>query len=298
MRSRRYLPSNSLLVAFEAVMRSGTTAEAARALSLTQGAVSRLVKQLEEQLGVTLFERRQQRLIPTDAARSYARDISRALESIERASLELVTNPGGGSLSISVLPAFGSRWLAPRLGRFQQRHPDVALNLATRLKRFNLDAEGFDAAIHFGKDDWRDANHLKLFDERLVACAAPSLLANRSDMSPGDLRQLPLFQIESRPSAWKVWFRTHGLDPGDAHGMLFDQFAPMAEAAIAGSGIALLPDYFAEREIARSELVPILPNTIVVMGSYWLVTSDRRGESQPLSALRNWLSDELRDSAC
>ena len=294
MRARRFVPSVSLLTAFEAVVRTGTTAEAARTLNLTQGAVSRLVNQLEQQVGVKLFDRHRQRLVSTEAARSYARDVARALDAIERATLELAVNPQGGSLSLSILPAFGTRWLAPRLGRFQQQNPGITLNLATRLKRFNLDAEGFDAAIHFGTDDWRGAQHMKLFDERVTACASRSFVEAHSIGRPADLEALQLFQIESRPAAWEFWFGAHGLEAGKGQGMLFDQFGPMMQAAIAGLGIALLPEYLAAPEIAEERLVPLFRRGVEGGGSYWMVWADRRADYPPVLALKNWLANEVR----
>ena len=225
-RPRRFLPSVSLLAAFEAVLRTGSTAAAARELDLTQGAVSRLIQSLEAQLGRRLFDRHRRRLMATEAARAYGRDITRALDLIQRASMELSANPGGGVLSLAILPAFGTRWLAPRLGAFLVAHPGVTINLATRLRRFNFDAEGFDAAIHFGTDDWRDAGHMKLFEERLTACAAPELLAANPVRHAADLRALPLLQIETRPTAWAAWFAAQGVEAPPVRGMLFDQFAP------------------------------------------------------------------------
>lgn len=294
MRSRRFLPSISLLLAFEAVLRTGTTADAARSLNLTQGAISRLIKQLEAQVGAKLFDRRQQRLVATAAARSYLRNVSRALDAIERATLELVSNPNGGALSLAILPAFGTRWLAPRLGRFQSAHPGVTLNLATRLKRFNLDAEGFDAAIHFGTDDWRSADHLKLFDERVTACASPGFLTSHRIDAPQDLQHVPLFQIESRPTAWTVWFEAHGLSGSSGHGMLFDQFAPMTQAAIAGLGVALLPSYLAAPEIDEKRLVPLFRPEVTGVGAYWLVWPSHRADYPPLLVFRDWLARETQ----
>jgi len=299
-RPRRFLPSISLLAAFEAVLRTGSTAAAARELDLTQGAVSRLLQNLEEQLGQQLFIRHRRRLIATEAARSYGRDITRALDLIQRASIELTTNPGGGVLSLAILPAFGTRWLAPRLGSFLGAHPGVTINLATRLKRFNFAAEGFDAAIHFGSDDWRDAEHMRLFEEQLTACAAPSLLARNPVETAEDLRPLQLFQIETRPNAWAVWFAAHGAEAPPSRGMLFDQYAPMTQAAIAGLGVALLPEYLAEPEITDGRLVPLLKRAIRGDGSYWLVWPETRASYPPLEAFRTWLAAEtepLRESA-
>ncbi|MFN6976704.1 MAG: LysR family transcriptional regulator [Gemmobacter sp.] len=291
-RARRFLPSLSLLAAFEAVLRTGSTAAAARDLALTQGAVSRLVSTLEGQLGRPLFERRRGRLMPTDAARAYGRDVTRALDLIERASMELAANPGGGVLSLAILPAFGSRWLAPRLPAFLRAHPGVTINLATRLKRFNFAAEPFDAAIHFGEPDWRDAGHLHLFDERLVACAAPAFLAAQRIGTAADLARLPLLQIETRPTAWAAWFAARGAPAAAPRGMLFDQFAPMTEAAIAGLGIALLPEFLAAPEIAEGRLAPLPGGAIAGVGAYWLVWPETREASAPLAAFRSWLAAE------
>lgn len=293
-RSRRVLPSLSLLTAFESVLRTGSTAAAARDLDLTQGAVSRLVQNLETQLGVALFRRERRRLIPTEAARAYMRDITRALDLIARASMELRANPGGGVLSLAILPAFGTRWLAPRLPAFMSAHPGITINLATRMKRFNFAAEGFDAAIHFGRADWRDAGHLLLFDERLVACAAPALLARQPVRAAADLLDMPLLQIETRPTAWQAWFTAQGIDSPLPRGMLFDQFAPMTQAAIHGLGVALLPEFLAEPEIAEGRLQP-LDGPVTGVGSYFLVWPEARAAHPPVAAFRDWLAAATAD---
>ena len=291
-RPRRFLPSISLLTAFEAVLRTGSTAAAARELDLTQGAVSRLIQNLEAQLGQPLFIREKRRLLPTDAAHAYGRDISRALDLVARASMELAANPGGGVLSLAMLPAFGTRWLAPRLARFLELHPGITINLATRLKRFNFLADGFDAAIHFGKDDWREAGHLHLFDETLIACASPAFLTRHPIQSPADLIHLPLLQIETRPRAWLDWFAQHDLAVSLPRGMLFDQFAPMTQAAIHGLGVALLPEFLVEPDLAEGRLVPVTGAPLKGHGSYWLAWPEARADYPPLNAFRAWLSAE------
>lgn len=289
-RQRRYLPSISLLSAFEAVLRTGSTSAAARELQLSQSTVSRLIQNLEEQLDKPLFHRERRRLVATAAAVAYGRDVTRALDLLERASMQLVANPEGGTLSIAILPAFGTRWLAPRLGGFLADHPGISVSLATRIRPFNIVTEGFDAAIHFGRDDWPGAGHLKIFDERLTACAAPALLARHPIASVEDLRGQQLFQLETRPNAWPTFFSGQDAAAVPVRGMLFDQFAPMIQAAIAGLGIALLPDYLAEAEIAEGRLVPILQASVPGTGSYWLAWSLDRAAYPPLDAFRSWLS--------
>jgi LysR family transcriptional regulator, glycine cleavage system transcriptional activator len=290
---RRLLPSISLLTAFEAVCRTGSTLAAARDLDLTQGAVSRLVQSLEAQLGIPLFLRQGRRLVPTAAAQSYARDVARAMDLISRGSMRVRTTVSGGTLALAILPTFGTRWLAPRLPRFLAAHPGVTINLGTRLRPFDFAEEGFDAAIHFGGRTWPDAGYQKLFDERLVACCAPAYLATHPVRGPTDLVGLPLMQLETRPDAWAGWFAAHGLTEAAPQGMLFDQFGPMIQAAIYGVGVALLPEFLAEGELADGRLVSAWGAPVPGMGSYYLTWPEVAGDYPPLAAFRDWLAGEV-----
>lgn len=292
-RQRRYLPSIGQLAAFEAVQRTGSTIAAAKTLDLSQGTVSRLVASLEEQLGRPLFLRQNKRLVPTPAGIDYARDIAAALDAIERASMRTAADLGGGALSLAILPAFGTRWLAPRLGAFLAAHPGVTINLSTRIRPIDFAAERFDAMIYFGTGDAPDAEHMRLFDERVTACVAPRLMASKPIAAPADLAGLQLFRLETRPRAWDAWFAGQGATPLPASGMMFDQFALMIEAAIAGLGVALLPHYIAQNEIAAGRLVPVLQTAVAGTGSYWLAWPPARESYRPLMALREWLETEV-----
>lgn len=298
-RPRRFLPSISLLAAFEAVLRTGSTAAAARELALTQGAVSRLIQSLEEQLGRPLFERHRRRLKATPNAEAYGREVTRALDLIQRSSMKFSANPGGGVLSLAILPAFGTCWLAQRLGGFIATNPGVTINLATRLKRFSFAAETFDAAILFGtENDWQDLQHMKLFDEGLTACVAPSLFKDGRIQSVDDVRGLPLLLMETRPTAWEAWFEGQGAAASPGRGMLFDQFAPMTQAAIAGLGVALLPEYLAESKITDGRLVSLFRRAVPGVGAYWLVWPETRNDYPPLSAFRGWIKAEATLQQC
>ena len=292
---RRLLPSISLLTAFAAVIRTGSTLAAARDLDLTQGAVSRLIQSLEAQLGVTLFLRERRRLVPTDHALAYARDVGKALDLISRGSMRVRSNTGGGTLSLAILPTFGTRWLAPRLPRFLAAHPGVTINLGTRLKPFDFEEEGFDAAIHFGRDDWAGAGSVRLFDERLVACCAPSFLAAHPVACARDLIGLPLLRLETRPNAWARWFAHHGVDAPVPHGMLFDQFAPMIQAVIHGLGVALLPEFLAKAELADGRLGRVYGEPVGGPEAYHLVWPAVGAWYPPLQAFRDWLLAEAAD---
>jgi LysR family transcriptional regulator, glycine cleavage system transcriptional activator len=285
---RRYLPSISLLSAFEAVARTGSVAEAARELDLTQGTVSRLVQSLEAQLDVMLFRRVRKRLIPTEAARVYGVEVAGALGRIGQATLAVTTAPDSGTLTLAILPTFGAHWLAPRLPAFLNAHPGITLNLATRLRPFDFLTEGFDAAIHFGRADWPGAGHVTIFEERIVAVAAPSLAEGFA--RPDSLLAAALLQIESRPNAWRVWFAAHGVAAAPPRGMAFDQFAPMMQAAIHGIGVALLPEFLARDAIADGRLAALGQGAVAGQGSYRLVWPEARGDFAPLVAFRAWIA--------
>jgi LysR family glycine cleavage system transcriptional activator len=292
---RRFLPSISLLQAFESVCRTGSTLAAARDLDLTQGSVSRLIQNLEAQLGVALFLREGRRLVPTEAALAYARDVVKAFDLITRGSMRVRSNAGGGTLSLSILPTFGTRWLAPRLPSFLAAHPGVTINLGTRLRPFDFEEEGFDAAIHFGEPTWPNAGFHKLFDERVIACCAPDFLARHPVTRPRDLLAMTLLQLESRPTAWTRWFQRHDIDAPLPGGMLFDQFAPMIQSAIVGLGVAILPEFLARPELADGRLVTAWGEATLGDGSYYLVWPKVGEWYPPLQAFRTWLGAEAAD---
>lgn len=291
VRQRRFLPSLPLLMAFDGVMRCGGVTAAAAELSLTQSTVTRLIQSLEAQLGLPLFTRRNKRLVPTEAARRYHAEIATALDTIQRASMSLITNPEGGSLDLAVLPTLGTMWLAPRLPAFLAANPGISVNLTTRFSRFDFDGEPFDAMIYVGQGDWPGAAHLKLFEETLTACAAPSLLADHPVARAEDLHDLLLLQIKTRPMAWEAWFEGQSASPPAAmQSMWLDQFSMVTQAAISGLGVALLPDYLARIEIAVGRLHPLLREAVPGAAAYWLAWPESKDASRPLRAFRSWLA--------
>jgi LysR family transcriptional regulator, glycine cleavage system transcriptional activator len=294
MLPRRYLPPIPALMALEAVDRLGTASDAAKELSLTQGAISRALQGLESQLGVPLLIRERQRLRLTPSGQDYVAEVRKALQLLATASITLRANPTGGSLNLAILPAFGMHWLAPRLARFTQSHPEVTLNLSTRLKPFDFVTSPFDAAIHYGRQDWPGVTYLKLMDEEVLAVAAPGFppLTNATD-----LLTLPLLQLESRTGDWGRWLAHHGHPGLRPPGMMFDQFATLTQGAIHGMGAALIPTFLIQRELAEGRLIPIFGAPIRALGSYYLVWPDTRPDRAPLRSLRLWLQAETTDPA-
>ena len=232
------------------------------------------------------------RLNLTPAAKEYVEIARSALQKLAQASLKLKANPTGGSLHLSILPAFGMHWLAPRLQDFARRHPEVTVNLNTRLKPFDFEAEPFDAAIHFGQQDWAGVNYLPIMREEVLPVCAPDLLPeNTSDINW--LHDAPLLHLDTRPDAWERWFMAQGQPAEGVRGMLFDQFSTMIQATIHGLGVAIMPSYLVTEDLNNGRLVLAWDGPPVSLGDYYLVWPQRQAESEPLKSFLKWLRGQL-----
>jgi LysR family transcriptional regulator, glycine cleavage system transcriptional activator len=288
---RRFLPSVSSLLALEAVDRLGSATAAAAELSLTHSAISRQLKILQEQIGVTLLVREGKGQSLTPAGKDYAASTREYLHHLARASLKIRAAGEHSSLNLAVLPAFGTHWLLPRLPRFAALHPEIAVNLGTRLAPFDFSREAFDAAIHFGRQNWPGVDYLDLAADEIIPAAAPALL--REGPVPAEaLLDMPLLHLESRPGAWEDWFGKQGCAAGNLRGMLFDQFAQMAEAAALGFGVALLPRFLAEAEFRSGRLRPAATGFTTGEGRYYAVWPQLRSPGRPLQQFLKWLRHE------
>lgn len=287
---RRYLPSISWLTAFEAVARLNSVTDAAAELDLSQGAVSRMIQKLEEQLNVQLFLRIKKRLVLTPQGAAYANDIRSALSTIAHSSFSLATNPDGGTLELAILPAFGTHWLAPRLADFLAAHPGVSINLSTRIAPFDFAKERFHAAIHYGADDWSGSQSLKLMDEDTVPVMAPRLVSKAVSIEAEHLETLPLLSLRTRPNDWANWFVAQGSGFHPTSRMEFDQFAAMRQAAISGAGAALMPRYLVENDLEEGRLCTVEDAVNSSQGAYYLVWPETLKDYPPLVKLRAWIS--------
>lgn len=291
---RRFLPSIASLRALEALDRLGSASAVAEELSLTQGAISRQLQALERQLGADLITRERKKLHLTPAAQDYASEIRDALNQIAQASLRVQVADLAGNLNLAILPSFGMRWLMPRLPEFARLHPDVTINMSTRLNPFSFSSEPFDAAIHFGDPDWPGTDHLLLRHEQLRPVCAPDLLERRPERAEG-LLQLPLLHIQTRPDAWQDWFTAQGVTlPTPLTGTMYDQFSTIGQAARHGLGVALMPDYLVEEDLATGRLVALSERPSEASGAYYLIWPQSRARTPSLSVFRDWLAGQAQ----
>ena len=290
---RRLLPNISALAAFEAVARLGSFTAAARELDLTQGAISRQVSLLEEQFGRRLFERDSRNVRLSPAGEIYAEAVRSALGQLRDAALGLMSNRHSGILNLAILPTFGTRWLMPLIPDFVARHPDITINFATRIGRFDFARERLDAAIHHGTPDWPDTDCTLLMRETVTPVATPQFLAGRKVLTAADIAHLPLLHMATRPGAWSEWFDHQGLDAPTGPGMQFEQFGTVAQACMAGLGVALLPEILIAGELQRGQLVPAPGLPVQSSSAYYLVVPhDKRGHA-PVASFREWLLGQV-----
>lgn len=293
---RRKIPSNSALLAFEAAARHGSFARAAEELALTEGAISRQIGRLEAFLGVALFERVGNRVRLAPNGTRYAVQVREILDRLERDSLYLMGQPiEGASIDIAAIPTFATRWLIPRLKRFQNKHPNITVHIAERMDPFLLAGSGFDAAIHFEHPAWAGMHLHHLLEEVLVPVCSPALLANvDANIS---LDELPRLHRRQNPDAWQIYAQGSGIVlTNPAVGARYDLHAMLIEAALAGLGVALVPRLYIGTELEQGRLVAPWPEGKAITKNFCLVLPEPIGLSEaPVQAFAEWILHEARD---
>lgn len=287
---RRKIPSTAALISFEAAARHESFTKAAQELSLTQGAICRQIASLEDFLSVELFRRSRRGVKLTEAGLSYSRRIATQLDAVERDTLSVMGHTGANVIELAVVPTFGTQWLLPRLKDFQQQHPEVTVNLTNRTRPFLFADTDFDAAIYFGDADWSGTESHKLMGENPMPVCSPTLLGNRNTLTPEAIAELPLLQQTTRPYAWRHWFNSQNLNIArDLTGPRYELFSMLAQAAMHDMGIALIPPFLIQRELAEKRLVVANRNALSSIKAYYLMIPERKVESASLRAFRDWL---------
>ncbi|WP_395826022.1 LysR substrate-binding domain-containing protein [Collimonas sp.] len=294
---RRFIPSTSCLIAFDTAARHLSFTKAANELHMTQGAVSRQAAILEAYLGgVKLFERINRRLILTEAGVEYARQVAATLKQIEMATFQVMAQKNsGGVLNPATLPTFGVKWLIPRLAGFNAAHPEVILNLSTEVLPFDFNSRLVDAAIHFGEPNWPGAVMVRLMGEEVLPVCNQELGYRIKCIK--DLSEMTLLQHTTRPQAWQDWFSRVGVACPDAlSGPRFEQLSMVIQAAAAGLGVALMPKFLVETEIALGQLHVPFPFAVKSPQSYYLTYPEKNASKAALLKFQQWILGELPDA--
>ncbi len=291
---RRKLPSTQALICFITAARHQSFTRAAQELFLTQGAVSRQVAALEEQLGVELFRRTQHGMTLTPAGADYARQVTQRLDALERDTLDLMGRRGQGeSLTLAVVPTLATRWLIPRLAELAREQPELTVHIDAQTRPFLFSDTGVDAAIFAGTGDqvqqWAGTRAQRLFEEVVVPVCSPALLRGKHALAPGALADMPLLQQSTRPDAWRQWFESQQVDaPRAMAGPRYEQYSMQVAAAASGLGVALMPTLLIEAELASGSLIVASAHPVLSRRSYYLMQPDLP-ERPALTRFKSWL---------
>ena len=287
-----HLPLNALR-AFESAARQLSFTRAGLELRVTQAAVSHQVKALEDLLGVPLFRRLPRGLALTEEGEALLPVLT---DSFRRIAATLDRFEGGRLREVLTLGAVGTfvtGWLLPRLPGFRAAHPFVDLRLLTNNNRVDLAGEGLDLAIRFGDGAWHGTEATRLLEAPLTPLCAPPLAQRLRH--PADLARETLLR-SYRTDEWDRWFSLAGLPAPPVRGFVFDSSIAMAEAAMQGAGIALLPARMVEHHLRQNRLARPF-GAEVALGAYWLTRLKSRQETEAMAAFRRWLLAQAAEAA-
>lgn len=266
-------PKISTLICFEAAARHESFTAAAEELGTTQSAVSKSVRDLEAAMAVQLFRRVGRGIKLSSVGREYAADTAQDLQRLEHSRHRAVLSAHGKHLlRIATLPTFTNLWLVPRLPEFLATHPDIELEFSTHLLPFDLTQGAIDLAFHYGHQNWADTQMIRLFGEEMIPVCTPEFFAANNLADPQALTQARLLHMASRPKAWMGWFERSGLEAGPgSSGVTFDQYAMVINAALAGTGAAIVPLRMVASELQSGRLVKFDTEALKSDAAYYIV---------------------------
>jgi DNA-binding transcriptional LysR family regulator len=293
------LPALDLLPAFDAAARHLSFTKAAAECFVTQSAISRQIKALEDDLGVPLFHRRHRALDLTDDGRRLRDAVRVTLDSLRKAMVRIRAPQRREVLALSTTPGLASLWLIPRLADLVKVQPGIDVRIDATLQRRDLAVDGFDLAIRYLPAN--AAVGTSLFTETIQLVCAPSLLRDkeRPIKTLQDLRFHTLLQVEppraGYPLEWDLWMKAvgiAGLEPASA--IVFTNYDAAIAAAVAGQGMALGRRPLIDELLARRALVAPLKDAIATERGYYLAVEPGAAKRPAVQALAAWLIEQAR----
>ncbi|WP_333815793.1 LysR substrate-binding domain-containing protein [Tabrizicola sp.] len=300
MHFRRKMSSLTALVALEATVRHRSISAAAREIGVTQAAVSRHIAALEEDFGRPLFIRAHRAVQPTAECMVLGHALSENFHGISDAIEAMRTTPKD-MVTIGASVALSQLWLIPRLLRFRQDHPGLALRVASRDDRIDLATGEVDLVIRFGKGPFPDGEIIATAPELVFPVCSPEYAA-RHDLSRFPNCRFDLIEQDVPDRSWyrwSDWFAETGSTPPNAVPSLrFTYFTDTLAAARAGQGIAMGWHMLLGDALQTGALVKVGSRQIVPMMRNHLVVPPGKRAGWPVELVKRWLAAELvRDPA-
>ena len=298
MEQRRRLPPLNALRAFESAARHLNFSRAADELSVTPGAVSQQIQNLEDYVGVALFKRTPKGLLLTDPAQTALPALREAFDRLAEAASMLTAAVDGRRLTVSVAPSFAAKWLVPRLGKFEALHPQVDVWVSAGMEVVDFASGEVDLAIRYGAGRYAGLEVTRLMQETVLAVASPQLLETNPLNELADLAGHVLLH-DGSPDAdescpdWTMWLAARGVKGVDgARGPRFNQSSLVIEAAVGGRGVALAKRTLAQADIDAGRLVAPFQIATAVDFAYYVVHPKAKGRLPQVKAFVAWLLAE------
>jgi LysR family glycine cleavage system transcriptional activator len=287
------LPPLNALKAFEATARHLSVKDAAQELCVTPGAVSQMVKALEQRLGVSLFVRTNRAIALTSAGQSYLPAVRNAFRQIADATERIARPSDTGTLTLSVTPFFANTWLVPRLASFQEAHPEIDLQVVSSNALVDFSRDPADLAIRHGLGRYPGLASHRVMTVEVVPVAAPPLVAKHGKpKSAAALARFPQVHDAER-KAWHFWLQAQGVDEsGPPRGPAYDDSRLLLGAVLAGQGAGLLPAALVEADIAAGRLVKLADEALLQDFAYYLVYPAANRNRRKIAAFRDWILGE------
>lgn len=300
-RKRFNLPPLDLIQGFEAAARTLSFTKAAEELYITQSAVSRQIRALEEHLGVALFERRPRRLVLTQQGVALQRTAAEILERLQETTTRLRSEAEAPHLTVTTTGGFASLWLIPRLRRFTALHPDVDVRISATYTTVNLERSLVDVAVRYCKAEEAPEGAIRLFGEELFPICSPAL--QTQGLHPlralADLRHHALLHMEidgaKNHMDWDTWLAAQGY-PGlkPTASIRFDNYEQMIQAAVGGQGVAMGIGRLVSGLMASGQLVAPFCASTIGSRAYFIIRSAVTRERPQVRAFVDWLIAEAR----
>jgi LysR family transcriptional regulator, glycine cleavage system transcriptional activator len=294
------LPSLHAVRCFAAAARLKSFTAAAIELHVTQGAISRMVQSLEEELGIPLFDRNGRFISLTAAGQTYHNDVQSALDQIAEARTRVRKSVESDALSIVVNSGFATRWLVPRLPEFQRNHSSIHVNILAGETNDQASSGASQVSIRYGMAPWPGCIATRLpLESRLGVVCSPQLLKANPLRKPQDLagQNLLTYSGASR-DPWQDFFLHFNLPlPDLAQAPRFYQLPILAEAAVSGLGFALVPLFLFENELSSGRLVQALPQTLESERGYYITHPKGAEHDRKVQAFKKWLIAKARASS-
>ena len=295
------LPALDLLVGFESAARHLSFTKAGEELFLTQSAVSRQIKDLEEQLGAPLFERRHRALSLTEAGQQFYVSAAQVLATMRTATERLRTHSGRRRpLSVTTTHSFAALWLIPRLAGFTRSHPGIDVRITAEIRVQDLERDGLDLAIRHGPASLAGPNAVRLMGEKVFPVCSPKLLKKIPLERPADLAHHVLLQYDDPDGRhpwlhWQTWLEVGRIaDLRPAGTLSFSGYEQIIPAAVAGHGVALGRSPLVKDLIASGELAAPFKSSADPARAYFAIVS-KSAEGRPeVADFVTWLREEAK----